>query len=197
MLPVLFGASAVMGMFGNAQQQKQQNAQYEAAANANKATNLNIGSANMQNAIRTGMRVGILNIQQGMAKKQATEQGYAISQQKQAVLGATNANIAASGTVGSSVEAVVQDVNKKVDEAQINVDQNLVIEQMNLNQQLADVVMSGKDSIRNAQLMDYSGPGTGGAGGLLAAGFAGAAQTAIGLGTQYLMAKQTLGLGQG
>lgn len=72
--------------------------------------------ANVQNQIRAGYRAGLLNLQQGLFKKNAAQQGFDRSALKGQALGSATANAAAAGTVGPSVDAVLTDITMRVGE---------------------------------------------------------------------------------
>lgn len=124
--------------------------QEESAWNQNADTNKAINEANLTNQIRTGYKVGLLNVQAAHAKKKAMQDGFDISRTRQQVLGAATANAAAAGTVGASVDAVVQDINSKVSEAQAHADVNYEQTADNFSTQLTDLIAQGQDVLRHA-----------------------------------------------
>lgn len=112
------------------------------------AQNQAAAESNLQNTIRTGYRVGLLNLQAGQAKQNAVQAGLDISKQATQILGANTANAAAAGTIGASVDAVAGDIQKRADEAKLNVDTEYEVYKQNFNTQLQDLVMSGQDAMR-------------------------------------------------
>lgn len=168
-------------------------AEYEQAAIAyrnNSAANKLIEETNLQNTIRTGYKVGISNIQRGMMRTAMAQQGLGVSVQKESLLGAINANAAASETGGASIDAVASDMRKKADEALINVQENAKTNEFNMDTQLTDIVNQGIDSLQNARLMDYAGPKEAS----YFQQFLGAAlPTAMNYGAQWLGANMSLG----
>lgn len=133
-------------------------ASYSASLRGVNAENEAIAEANAANVIRTGYRVGIHNLQQSRAKKQAIEQGYDISVQGAAQLGDSIANAAASGTVGSSVDAAVDLIKKKEDEALIDLDQAYAENVLNSNLELEQIIMQGKDALLTARDINSTMP---------------------------------------
>lgn len=159
----------------------------QAASRVSIAQNEAIIKTNIANTIRTGYRVGLLNMQQGLLKRQAQQRNAdTISQAKQ-VLGAVSANAAASGTVGASVDAVVNDVNMKLGEAQAQQAESWEISVTNFNTKLAELVQQGKDSINDAFKADIPSDSKVTSNAL----FAGAVSFA----SSYFASKMKLGLG--
>lgn len=70
--------------------------------------------ANLKNTVRAGYRTGLLNLQEGLYAKNATQQGYDTTAAKSNALGQVEANAAATGTVGASVDAVSQDIDARI-----------------------------------------------------------------------------------
>lgn len=157
-----------------------------------KSVNSQITETNLQNTIRTGYRVGILNVQRGAAKAEAVQMGYNVGAKAQQVLGASYANAAASGNVGSSVDAVTTDIQRKVDEAQLEVQDNYDTSNFNFDQQLNDIIQRGQDSLQTPYKVP-KGPNYANA---LGAALSGAANAAVQYGMQYASANMSLGLGQ-
>jgi hypothetical protein len=188
------GASFGMALLQGAQKEKAQNKQYELAARENASTNKNLMEMNLQNTLRTAMRVGILNVQAGQARKAAAEQGSSVSQQRQAMLSAASANAAAAGVIGGSVQAIADDIMKKADQANQQVDSNLEGSMFNMDTQLTDITNNGTDSIQKARLMDYSGPNSDS---MFASAFSSLASQATNYGMQYAMGGLSLGIKQG
>lgn len=193
MLPlIMLGVS----MFAGAMQQGQANAEkskdYVNSLKPVNAQNKAIAEANITNTIRTGYRVSILNVQRGQARKQAVEAGYDLSARGIDAVSTNAANAAASGTIGSSVDAVAGNIRKKVEDAQLDLDENFDVMEMNFDQQLHDTVQQGIDSLQSPINPDTSGPAYGSQ--TRAALMAGLASGAS-LATQYGVAKMKLDLG--
>lgn len=166
---------------------------YKRGLRANQAENLAIQEANLQNTIRTGYRVGILNVQRGQSKMQAVQQGRDLSIKSRQMLGTSEANASASGNVGASIDAITEDIQRKTDEAQGNVDENWQTTQQNFDTQLEGIVQSGIDSVQSARKMDYSGPRTQD---IFTAAVVGAAKTGGEFYQEYAAANMKLGLGK-
>lgn len=154
--------TVVGGVLSNSSKKKQEKAQQTAAnisaykdytnsVSKTMENNRAIGEANTVNQIRTGYRVGLLNLQTAKLKEQAAVEGWGVSKTAQEALGNADAGAAASGTVGASVSAVSMDIRKKSDEAQIAVDdtwEDVRIQQLaNLN----SVLESGSDVLKSTQ----------------------------------------------
>lgn len=159
---------------------------------ADEATNKAIAEANLANTIRTGYRAGILNVQRGQAKQQAVQQGYDISVKAGQALGQSQANAAASGTTGASVDAVMDDIKRKTDQAQGEVDEAFEDTQLNFDTQLNDMIQQGIDTLQSAKKSDTQGPAFQDVGNAM---LLGGIQSAVGFATQYGVAKMNLGLG--
>lgn len=110
-----------------------------------------IGEANTTNMIRAGYKIGILNLQTARLKEQAAQEGWNVSKKATEALGNAEANTAASGTVGASVNAVSNDIKKKSDEAQIAVSQNWYHTLENQNVALSQTVQAAQDMQQNTQ----------------------------------------------
>lgn len=188
------GFSALSGGAQAESQNAAARADYINKLNANVATNEAIGEANILNTIRTGYRVGILNVQRGETRKQFAEQKFKVTQIAQEVLSATTANAGAAGTIGASVEAVADDIRKRGDEAIIDANANWQTEQFNFDTQLNDIITAGLDSLRSPVMMDYTGVSQRSVTG---AALGSALSTAVSLGAGYMMQGANLGLGAG
>ena len=132
----------------NAQAKAQNNAAYNNYTNSVKQTmeaNKAIGEANTLNIIRAGYKIGILNLQTARLKEQAAVEGWNVSKTAAEALGNAEANAAAAGTVGSSVDAVTNDIRKRSTEAQIAVDVNWYHTLENQNIALDQTVQQAQD----------------------------------------------------
>lgn len=113
----------------------------------NESDNKAIAAANLQNTIRTGYKVGLLNVQRGQAKKLALQQGIGLLRSKQQVLGAANANSAAAGSVGASVDAVISDIEQRTSDATGQLGEDYYQTTQNFDTQLTDILTAGRDSL--------------------------------------------------
>jgi hypothetical protein len=107
-------------------------------------------ASNIENTVRTGFRVGLLNMQRGQARVAAVERGHDITSFAQQALSSASANAAAAGTVGASVEAVEADIYQKVGEEQSRLQRSWSTELLNFDTELHNLVTQGKDTIRGA-----------------------------------------------
>lgn len=128
---------------------------------ASKAENEAVIRANTQSVIRNSYKAGMMNLQSGLMKKQATQQGYDTSVQAQAALGASSANAAAAGTVGASVDAVQNDINMKWGEAEAQQRENYEAELTNFNNELEALSTSAEGEVQHARRYEYAGPSGG------------------------------------
>lgn len=178
MIPLIIAAaSTLMNMYASGQQEKEN---LKRSISQNQA----ITKSNLENTIRTGYRVGLLNVQLGAAKQAAAGNKLAYGKQGLEALGAVNANQAASGTIGASTEAVANDIKKKVEEAQSAVDVGYETTQLNYNTQLNDIITAGQDSIQKSVSTPKSASDT-----------MQALQAAGGIASSYFSSKMDLGLG--
>lgn len=198
---MLVGSAAVSfasGLLGGGSKNAAANAQYVsqkkqevASYNSNIADNKSIVEANLQNTIRTGYKVGLLNLQKANAQRDLLAQGFGLSRAKVQVLGAATANTAASGSVGSSVDAVLSDIEMKAGEASAELDYNWAQTNSNFDTTLTDLIYAGKDaqqSARAAQVISADTPGKVSIGEI-------AVGSILNTAGSYAMSKMKLGLG--
>lgn len=117
----------------------------------NAATNKTIAETNLQNQIRTGYRIGILNVQRGQAKKAAAQSGINLGKSKLQALSAANANAAATGSIGSSVDAVVLDIEMQAEQADASIVEDQRIMQSNYDTSFADIIKAGEDALQSPE----------------------------------------------
>lgn len=149
------GNAAAAGIAGQTQQH-QSNAQ---AWNNNTAENKALAEANLQNTIRTGYKAGLLQVQRAQAKKALLERGISLGRSKQQALSAATANAAAAGQVGNSVDAVIDDINGSIGEAEVQLDADYEMTAYNFDLQLKDLLMSGSDAIKSSTKINVTAPG--------------------------------------
>lgn len=94
--------------------------------------------ANTTNTLAAHYRAGLIKMQEGIAKKQAAADRHLMKRTAAQALGAVNANAAASGTIGASVDAVAQDVERNLGEALVQADEAWDIQAMNYRTALID-----------------------------------------------------------
>lgn len=137
------------------------NAQNAASVAENEA----VVKANTNNIIRSHYKAGMMNMQLGLRKKQLIQEGHSATVQAQQVLGAANANAAAAGNVGSSVDAVIGDINMKLGEAQATGRENYNNELTNFNNELEALAYNSEGAIQAGRAYNNfgapSGPSSG------------------------------------
>lgn len=189
------GAAVLSGLSASSEADKANERtakQFISGMERNEAVNKTIAESNLLNTIRTGYRTGILNVQRGQSKVAAVRAGYDLGAKALAVLGKAQADAASSGSIGASVDAVKQNIQMKLDEAQGEVNSAWETQQQNFDQSLYETVQSGIDSLRYAEQADYRAPELEDTG---MAFLMGAAKSAAGFATQYATANSQLGLG--
>lgn len=121
------------------------------------ADNEAVVRSNMQSIVRTNYKAGMLNMQLGLRKKQLLQEGHSVTAQTQQVLGAANVNAAAAGSVGSSVDAVVNDITMKAGEAQAQLRENYNQELTNFNNELESIALNNDGAIQSARKYESFG----------------------------------------
>jgi hypothetical protein len=121
----------------------------KAAAKESIAQNEAIIKANVANTIRTGYRAGILNMQKGLTRRLEAQKGFENTAKAALASGAVSANQAASGTIGASVDAVSNDIDMKLGEAQAADREEHEINVENFNIQLQELINQGQASIQS------------------------------------------------
>lgn len=169
-------SSASAGASSNKSLAKQSIAQNEA-----------IIKANVANTVRTGYRVGMLNMQRGLSKRLAQQKGFDTTVLAQEALGKATANQAASGTIGASADAVSNDIRQKLGEAKAQQQEDFEVMGENFNAQLAEIVNQGQSAVESPVKTKLLSSGDIAGNALLA----GAAT----FGSMYAKSKFNLGLG--
>ncbi len=108
------------------------------------AENNRRAAANLKNAVRAGYRQGILNVQQGQYKQLAARQGFDLDTGKKEALGQVNANAAAAGTVGASVDAVANDIEMKVGQQELDMAANFDLSMRNFDMQRSELAFAAE-----------------------------------------------------
>lgn len=160
----------------------------KAAAKTSIAQNEAIIKANVANTVRTGYRVGMLNMQRGLSKRLAQQKGFDTTVLAQEALGKATANQAASGTIGASADAVSNDIRQKLGEAQAQQQEDFEVMGENFNAQLAEIVNQGQAAVEAPMKVKLQSGGDI-AGNALLAG-------AVTFGSMYAKSKFDLGLGE-
>ena len=126
-----------------------------------KAENEAVIRSNMQSVVRNNYKAGMMNMQLGLRKKQLAQEGHSITVESSKMLGAATANASAAGNVGSSVDAIITDINMKTGEAQAQQRENYQGELTNFNNELEALSLSAEGEVQRAKQYEYNGPSSG------------------------------------
>lgn len=158
-LGVSVGMSALQGLAG-ADQQKQQQQLQKLSGLRNEYVDLQqINSynkaaeeANATNKVRANIQSALLQMQRANKAKDAVNRMTLLGDQENQMLGSANAQAAASGSFGNSVDAVKEDIKNQMDKAQeneysrwMNESKNFQTMAMDLSNQINDSFVSAKD----------------------------------------------------
>lgn len=154
-LAVSFGSSLLGGLMGGRSQAREAQRQYDTQVKQITANNLALST-------RNAYVTGLMNMQLGLTKKQLAQQGADVRTAGLQAKGMLEANAAASGTIGASVEAARTDIQSKVDQAgqavkdeweQTLVNYNNDLESNRINM-MNSIVVPSKPTYRGASLFD-------------------------------------------
>lgn len=106
---------------------------------------------NLMTQVRQNYRMGLMNVQQGLNRREATAQGFNTSQQAQAFLGAVSANAAAAQVIGASADAVKNDITMKAGEAQVQHFQNYNQQLQNFNAEVEAMKLNNETQFQSPQ----------------------------------------------
>ena len=160
----------------------------QASAMSN-AENNAIAKQNMSQMVRNSYRTGMLNMQLGLQKKQAVQQGFDTSVQFQNIRGAAVSNKEAAGAIGASAEAVVTDLEMQYENSKMVQQENFASILDNYNNELDAMRMNALNQVVDAKEYEYHGPSSGQ---IVGGALANAAISAAG---DYAMRNMSLGLG--
>lgn len=139
--------------------------------------------------VRNSYSTALGQMQLALKKRQFAQQGSEISAARLVAKGDADANAAASGSIGASVNAVSEDINMKAQSALDMTQDAFENEVQNSNRELEMMVINTNESAPNVREVSYNGPSMGQlVGGAVLGGavqFAGA----------YAQRKMSLGLG--
>lgn len=107
--------------------------------------------ANTTNTLAAHYKAGLIKLQQGLAAKTAAADRTLMKRTAGQALGAVNANAAASGTVGSSVQAVAQDVERQLGEALVQSDEAWNVQTLNYRTAMVDNYTNLKNMLGSGQ----------------------------------------------
>lgn len=178
------GASA--SIYSGNQAARGQAAQASAISNAE---NEAIAKQNMSQMVRNSYRTGMLNMQLGLQKKQAVQQGFDTSVQFQNIRGAAVSNKEAAGAIGASADAVITDLEMQYENSKMVQQENFASIIDNYNNELDAMRMNALNQVVDAKKYEYHGPSSGQ---IVGGALVGAAMSAAG---NYAMRNMSLGLG--
>lgn len=179
-------AGASVSIYSGNQAAKGQAAQASALSNAE---NNAIAKQNMSQMVRNSYRTGMLNMQLGLQKKQAVQQGFDTSVQFQNIRGAAVSNKEAAGAIGASADAVVTDLEMQYENSKMVQQENFASILDNYNNELDAMRMNAQNQVVDAKKYEYHGPSSGQ---IIGGALASAAISAAG---NYAMRNMSLGLG--
>jgi len=177
---------AAASMYSGNQAAKGQAAQASAMSNAENAA---IAKQNISQMVRNSYRTGLLNLQLGLQKKQAVQEGFNTSVQFRNAMGSVENNAAASGAIGGSADAVVSDLEMQYGNAKVVQEENFASMLDNYNQELEGMRMNALNQVVESKKFEYYGPSQGQ---IIGGALVGAAVSAAG---NYATRQMTLGLG--
>lgn len=186
---VAVGTTAVnvsASMYMGNQAAKGQAAQASAMSNAENAA---IAKQNMSQMVRNSYRTGMLNMQLGLQKKQAVQQGFDTSVQFRNVMGQAVSNKEAAGAIGASADAVVTDLEMQYENSKMVQQENFTSILDNYNNELDAMRMNALNNVVEARKYEYNGPSSGQ---IVGGALVNAAVSAAG---NYAMRNMSLGLG--
>ena len=152
------------------------------------ARNKRIVEANLENRIRTGYQVGILNMQMAQQRMQHARMGADLGTQGLEVAGANQNNVAAAGQVGASVQVVKADIEMQLDQAKNDMHRSWDDQVQNYNTDLRTIIDQGNDAQQGADGQIIAAKSDGWKGALL--------QGAVAAGSAWLSNNMNLGLGK-
>ena len=164
------------------------NSAKQASAMSN-AENDAIAKQNMSQMVRNSYRTGMLNMQLGLQKKRAVQEGFDTSIQYAAGKGALQSNQAAAGAVGASADAVMNDLDMAYGQAKEQQQENFQSTLDQYNQELEAMRMNALNNVVEAHKYEYQGPSSGQ---IVGSALLNAAVSAAG---SYATRQMTLGLG--
>ena len=164
------------------------NSAKQASAMSN-AENDAIAKQNMSQMVRNSYRTGMLNMQLGLQKKRAVQEGFDTSVQYATGKGSLEANQVAAGAVGASADAVLSNLDMAYGQAKEQQQENFTSTLDQYNQELDAMRMNALNSVVEARKYEYNGPSSGQ---IVGGALLNAAVSAAG---SYAMRQMSLGLG--
>ena len=117
--------------------------------------NEQIAKADIQNLVNTHYMAGLAQIQFGQQKKLAASKTGQLGSSKLLALGSAVNASAAAGTIGSSTRAVASDIENKIGNAMMSVQEELGVQNMNMETQIRNLYAG---YIQNQKNIDVSSP---------------------------------------
>lgn len=102
--------------------------------------------ANLKNFQSTAFRVGLLNVRKAQEVRALQQRKFDTGAEEQQALGTAAVNAAASGTVGSSVDAVQSDIQMAFDKVRAQISDENELNALNFNTDLYDLITNGQNS---------------------------------------------------
>lgn len=178
------GVQALGSYFGGGGDASAINAHNREVARRNKA----IVESNLENRIRTGYQVGILNMQLSQQRMQHARHGAELGTTGLQASGTVQNNAAAAGQIGASVQAVQADVDMQVQQARQDLIRSWDATVTNYNTDLRSIIDQGNDAQLGADGQVQSGRSTSVGEALM--------QGAMAAGQHWLGSQIQLGLGR-
>lgn len=176
------------------------NSQAAAAGRASAAEGKAISRERLNKTISNAYSAAFGQMQLAHQKAQLAQQSSDISSAGVAARGQADALVAASGSVGASVQAIQSDISQKVNTAQGQVQQGLEQAVDNYNRSLDMMVINTEQTNQEIRQYSYDGPSAGSqvASGILGglaqfAGMYASRQMQLGLGSKPNVRNPTLG----
>lgn len=161
------------------------------AGRASRAEGEAITKERINQTVRNSYSTALGQMQLALKKRQYAQQGHEISAARLVAKGDADANAAASGSIGASVNAVSEDINMKAQSALDMTTDQFENDVQNFNRDLDVTVLNTNESAPTVREVSYTGPSigqlVGGAvlGGVLKfAGQYASRQMKLGLGTE-------------
>lgn len=160
-----------------------------AAGSASRAEGEAITKERINQTMRNSYSTALGQMQLALKKRQYAQQGHEISAARLTAKGDADANAAASGSIGASVNAVSEDINMKAQSALDMTTDQFENDVQNFNRDLDVTVLNTSESAPSVREVSYTGPSIGQ---LVGGAVLGAAVQFAG---QYASRQMKLGLG--
>lgn len=139
------------------------NSQMKSASNSARDYNMSLEKQYLHSIVRNSYKTGLLNVQLGLQKKTAAQEGYTQTVQARAAMGEASAQAAATGSVGASVDAVQNDIDMKLGEAQAVSADNYeqLLDNYNAELQMGKINATSEVLSSDPAKVSYEGPSIG------------------------------------